>query len=86
MPSESEDKFYTGFKEKEHTGNACRNQGKIPIPLPAHKNEGRISFQSETIRKFKCLERFQDKWIPVIRPETRQNKDLEPGFDSIKTG
>ena len=32
------------------------------------------------------LERFQDKWIPVIRPETRQNKDLEPGFDSIKTG
>ncbi len=31
------------------------------------------------------LKRFQDKWIPVIRPETRQNKDLEPGFDSIKT-
>jgi integrase/recombinase XerC len=31
------------------------------------------------------LERFQDKWAPVIRPETRQNKKLEPGFDAIKT-
>jgi hypothetical protein len=28
-----------------------------------------------------ALERFQDKWIPVIRPETRQSKDLESGFD-----
>ncbi|HHB82152.1 MAG TPA: glycolate oxidase subunit GlcF [Devosia sp.] len=31
------------------------------------------------------MERFQDKWTPVIRPETRKNKNLEPGFDTIKT-
>ncbi len=31
------------------------------------------------------LKRFQDKWTPVIRPETRQNKNLEPGFDANKT-
>ncbi len=29
---------------------------------------------------------FQEKWIPVFRPETRQNNNLGSGFDSIKTG
>ena len=32
------------------------------------------------------LECFQEKWIPVFRPETRQNNILGSGFDSIKTG
>ena len=25
-------------------------------------------------------------WMPVFRPETRQNNNLGSGFDSIKTG
>jgi hypothetical protein len=33
-----------------------------------------------------ALERFRAKWIPVRVKKTRQNKNLEPGFDSIKTG
>ena len=32
------------------------------------------------------LERFQEKWEPVFRPETRQNNNLEQGSDSLKTG
>jgi hypothetical protein len=31
------------------------------------------------------LERFQDKWIRLSGSKTRPNKDLEAGFDSIKT-
>jgi uroporphyrinogen-III synthase len=31
------------------------------------------------------LERFQDKWPRLSGSKTRPNKDLEPGFDSIKT-
>jgi len=34
----------------------------------------------------RALECFQEKWIPVFRPETRQNNTLGSGFDSIKTG
>jgi hypothetical protein len=30
------------------------------------------------------LERFRAKWAPVRVKKTRQNKKLEPGFDSIK--
>jgi len=32
-----------------------------------------------------ALERFQDKWNRLSGSEARQNKDLEPCFDSIKT-
>src|SRR3954463_5932591 len=32
------------------------------------------------------LERFRAKWIPVRVKKTRQNKNLEPGSDSITTG
>ena len=32
--------------------------------------------------KLECL---QEKWIPVFGLEARQYKDLESGFDSIKT-
>ena len=32
----------------------------------------------------KSLERFRAKWAPVRVKKTRQNKRLEPGFDSIK--
>ena len=32
------------------------------------------------------LERFRAKWIPVRVKKTRQNKKLEPGSDSIRTG
>src|ERR1700755_372687 len=31
-------------------------------------------------------ERFQAKWVPVRVKKTRQNKKLEPRFDSIETG
>jgi hypothetical protein len=31
------------------------------------------------------LERFRAKWIPVRVKKTRQNKNLEPGSDSIRT-
>src|SRR5579883_748299 len=33
-----------------------------------------------------ALERFRAKWIPVRVKKTRQNKKLEPGSDSIRTG
>jgi hypothetical protein len=32
------------------------------------------------------LEHFQAKWTPVRMKKLRQNKDLEPRFDSIKSG
>jgi beta-lactamase family protein len=32
-----------------------------------------------------CLERFPAKWIPVRVKKTRQNKEIEPRFDSIET-
>ncbi|VAW19893.1 COG0553: Superfamily II DNA/RNA helicases, SNF2 family [hydrothermal vent metagenome] len=32
------------------------------------------------------VERFQDKWNRLSGSEARQNKDLEPCFDSVKTG
>jgi hypothetical protein len=32
---------------------------------------------------FGGLERFRAKWKPVRVKKTRQNKRLEPGFDSI---
>ena len=32
------------------------------------------------------LERFQAKWAPVRVKKTRQNKRLEPRYDSIGTG
>ncbi len=32
------------------------------------------------------LERFRAKWIPVRVKKTRQNKNLEPGSNSIRTG
>lgn len=31
-----------------------------------------------------CLKRFQVKWVPAHRPERRQHKAMEPGFDFIK--
>jgi hypothetical protein len=34
---------------------------------------------------FEALERFQAKWTPVRVKKTRQNKRLEPRFDSIGT-
>jgi hypothetical protein len=33
-----------------------------------------------------ALERFRAKWVPVRIKKTRQNKNLEPGSDSIRTG
>jgi hypothetical protein len=30
------------------------------------------------------IKRFRAKWVPVRVKKTRQNKNLEPGFDSIK--
>ena len=36
--------------------------------------------------KFATLERFRAKWKPVRVKKTRQDKRLEPGFDSIKGG
>src|SRR5438128_11855139 len=35
--------------------------------------------------KFRPLERFQAKWIPVRVKKTRQNKKIEPRSDSIGT-
>src|SRR6185436_11703010 len=32
-----------------------------------------------------ALERFRAKWAPVRVKKTRQNKNLEPGSDSIRT-
>jgi hypothetical protein len=32
------------------------------------------------------LQRFPAKWSPVRVKKTRQNKKLEPGSDSIRTG
>jgi hypothetical protein len=32
----------------------------------------------------KALERFQEKWVPVFRPETRKLINLEPHFESIE--
>jgi len=32
------------------------------------------------------FEHFQEKWIPVFRPEMRQNKELERFRDSKKSG
>jgi hypothetical protein len=32
------------------------------------------------------VEHFRAKWEPVRVKKMRQNKKLEPGFDSIKTG
>ena len=32
------------------------------------------------------LERFQEKWKPVFRPEVRKNNDLERARDSVKRG
>jgi hypothetical protein len=37
MQSESEDKFYMDFKEKEHIGNKPHNQGKISTALHRQK-------------------------------------------------
>jgi hypothetical protein len=34
----------------------------------------------------RLLERFRAKWKPVRVKKTRQNKRVEPRFDSIKTG
>src|ERR1700742_91916 len=36
--------------------------------------------------KLNALERFRAKWTPVRVKKTRQNKNLEPGSDSIRTG
>jgi hypothetical protein len=36
-------------------------------------------------RLVRFLERFRAKWIPVRVKKTRQNKNLEPGSDSIRT-
>jgi uroporphyrinogen-III synthase len=58
----------------------------LPASVPQLSGFSGLIFTSANgVRQFAQLERFQDKWKPVIRPETRQNKDLEPGFDSIKT-
>ena len=32
------------------------------------------------------LKRFQEKWEPVFRPETRQINNLEPCSDSFEIG
>ena len=32
------------------------------------------------------LERFQEKWKPVFRPEARKNKEIERVRDSVKRG
>jgi len=40
----------------------------------------------ESVKFGNALECFQEKWIAIFRPETRQNNTLGSGFDSIKTG
>ncbi len=35
-------------------------------------------------RRVVILECFQEKWLPVFRPEARQNKGLGSDFDSVK--
>jgi hypothetical protein len=53
--------------------------------LKSLRHKRRISIRELQIDKA-VLERFRAKWIPVRVKKTRQNKTLEPGFDSIKTG
>ncbi len=38
------------------------------------------------MRPNKDLERIQEKWVPVFRPNARPNKDLERFRDSVKFG
>jgi len=40
----------------------------------------------EAVYRAVRLERFQEKWVPVFRPETRQNKELDRVRDSKKSG
>ena len=47
---------------------------------------GLLNDVAHTSNDLAFLEQFQDKWIPVIRPELREINRLEPGFDSIKIG
>jgi hypothetical protein len=46
------------------------------------RHAGRQQFNIDDVFE---LERFRAKWIPVRVKKTRQNKNLEPVFDSIKT-
>src|SRR5262245_39440184 len=44
-----------------------------------------IASSADRSREGPRLERFRAKWIPVRVKKTRQNKNLEPGSDSIRT-
>src|SRR6195256_6082813 len=60
-------------------------------PLGVSQNESvhsKLESQSspdENPESKQTLERFQAKWKPVRVKKTRQNKNLEPRFDSIET-
>src|SRR4051812_21122183 len=45
-----------------------------------------MQFRADGIGGAHALKRFRAKWIPVRVKKTRQNKNLEPGADSITTG
>jgi hypothetical protein len=53
--------------------------------LPAICFVFRTSYGRRGNRRSKQLKRFQAKWAPVRIKKTRQNKNLEPRFDSIET-
>jgi hypothetical protein len=53
--------------------------------LPAACFVFRASCGRRGNRRSKQLKRFQAKWTPVRIKKTRQNKNLEPRFDSIET-
>jgi cytochrome c peroxidase len=67
-------------------------------PLPADAEAGRALFKGKggcetchsgpnfTDDAFHALEHFQAKWTPVRVKKMRENKNLEPRFDSIKSG
>jgi hypothetical protein len=54
----------------------CRGR---PYRWSARDQKRRIHYEYPPL-----LERFRAKWVPVRVKKTRQNKKLEPGFDSIK--
>src|SRR4051794_19870269 len=66
-----------------------RRAAGLRQPAPRHHRhrEGRTrrARLQRCVRAVGRLERFRAKWIPVRVKKTRQNKNLEPGSDSIRT-
>jgi hypothetical protein len=64
--------FFSRVRSPAYPPNAKKKAGKTPAFF---------------LRMRSCrLERFPAKWVPVRVKKTRQNKNLELGSDSIRTG